>query len=112
MALQLGPKDLMDKKWTIEPPDSDGKIGHFYSSRGRMRSSCTYMLCLPVDCSDSLLWSSNSSNKQNLNWSMALGLQLLFDHIGFEDFKKVVNGFVTFIGEYGGKLYEKSRFSN
>lgn len=39
MALQLGPKDLMDKQWTMQPLDPDGKIGHFYSSRGKMRSS-------------------------------------------------------------------------
>lgn len=31
---ELGPKDLMDKQWVIQPPDSDGKIGHFYSIRG------------------------------------------------------------------------------
>ncbi|KAG0564354.1 hypothetical protein KC19_8G103800 [Ceratodon purpureus] len=31
---ELGPKDLMDKQWTMQPPDSDGKIGHFYSTRG------------------------------------------------------------------------------
>lgn len=33
---ELGPKDLMDKQWTMQPLDPDGKIGHFYSSRGEV----------------------------------------------------------------------------
>lgn len=33
---ELGPKDLMDKQWTMHTADLDNKLGHFYSSRGEV----------------------------------------------------------------------------